>query len=61
MFRFLTLDSVACVAPLRLVRPITLLALALLAASLGGCDKCGNKIKINSPTIPESCHGSTGQ
>ncbi|WP_156970949.1 hypothetical protein [Beijerinckia mobilis] len=57
MFRFLTRGSIACAA----LRPITLLVMALFAASLGGCDKCGNKIKINSPTIPESCHDSTSQ
>ena len=29
-----------------------LLVLALLVA---GCDKCGNRVKFNAPSLPESC------
>ena len=32
------------------------LAVAGLAAvTLAGCDKCGNRVKFNAPSLPSSC------
>ncbi len=30
-------------------------SLLLLAGVLAGCDKCGNRVKLNAPTLPDSC------
>jgi hypothetical protein len=30
-----------------------------LASLLAGCDKCGDPIKFNTPSIPKSCYGLT--
>ena len=32
-----------------------LLGLLLLATLLAGCDKCGNRVKFNAPSIPNAC------
>jgi hypothetical protein len=39
--------------PLRLCFPGLLLA----SLALAGCDKCGDPVKINTPSIPKSCYG----
>ncbi len=27
----------------------------LLGIALAGCDKCGNRVKFNAPSLPDSC------
>lgn len=34
-----------------------LACLALASLALAGCDKCGDPIKFNTPSIPKSCYG----
>ncbi len=29
----------------------------LASLALGGCDKCGDPVKINAPSLPKSCYG----
>jgi hypothetical protein len=41
--------------PLRLRVALACLALASLA--LAGCDKCGDPVKLNTPSIPKACYG----
>jgi hypothetical protein len=36
-----------------------LIGLLALGLALAGCDKCGNWIKINSPSVPGSCHAQS--
>ncbi len=36
---------------------LALAALALASLALAGCDKCGDPIKFNAPSIPKSCYG----
>jgi hypothetical protein len=31
----------------------------LAALALGGCDKCGDPVKFNAPSLPKSCYGIT--
>ena len=40
-------------APLRLACA----ALALASLALAGCDKCGDPVKFNTPSLPKSCYG----
>jgi hypothetical protein len=32
-------------------------ALALASLALAGCDKCGDPVKFNMPSLPKSCYG----
>lgn len=44
--------------PLRLsARRLALAALALASLALAGCDKCGDPVKFNMPSLPKSCYG----
>jgi hypothetical protein len=29
----------------------------LVLASLAGCDKCGDPVKFNVPSVPKTCYG----
>ncbi|MGO9673363.1 MAG: hypothetical protein ACLPSF_04215 [Methylocella sp.] len=40
-----------------LVLRLVLAGLALASLALAGCDKCGDPIKLNTPSIPKSCYG----
>jgi hypothetical protein len=31
--------------------------LALTSLALAGCDKCGDPVKFNTPSLPKSCYG----
>jgi hypothetical protein len=35
--------------------------LMLIAASLAGCDKCGDPVKLNAPWDSKSCHGEASE
>lgn len=41
----------------RFSRTVTLrvAVLALATVALAGCDKCGNRIKLNAPSLPSAC------
>ena len=41
----------------RLPRTVSLriAVIAFAALALAGCDKCGNRIKFNTPTLPSAC------
>ena len=30
-------------------------ATMLVGLALAGCDKCGNRVKFNAPSLPDSC------
>lgn len=32
-----------------------IIGLLLVATILAGCDKCGNRLKLNAPSIPKAC------
>lgn len=34
---------------------LRLLFAGLAVGALAGCDKCGNRVKFNAPSLPESC------
>ncbi len=34
---------------------LRVVCLALLGLALAGCDKCGNRIKLNAPMLPTVC------
>jgi len=36
-------------------------ALALASLALAGCDKCGDPVKFNMPSLPKSCYGISEQ
>ena len=44
---------IAC-APLRIV-VLRLLLAGFAAGALAGCDKCGNRVKFNAPSLPDAC------
>lgn len=31
--------------------------LVLASLALAGCDKCGDPVKFNTPSLPKSCYG----
>ncbi len=35
----------------------SVLALVALGLLLAGCDKCGNPVHLNAPSIPKTCYG----
>jgi hypothetical protein len=35
----------------------SLAALLLASLALAGCDKCGDPVKFNVPSLPKSCYG----
>jgi hypothetical protein len=41
----------------RSARSVGLAALALASLALAGCDKCGDPVKFNTPSLPKSCYG----
>jgi hypothetical protein len=36
---------------------LALACLALASLALAGCDKCGDPVKLNTPSIPKTCYG----
>jgi len=36
---------------------LVLAAVALAALALAGCDKCGDPVKFNAPSLPKTCYG----
>jgi hypothetical protein len=45
---------------MRRILPASRLAVAgllLACLTLAGCDKCGNPVKFNAPSLPKSCYG----
>ncbi len=36
---------------------LTFVGLILASLALAGCDKCGDPIKFNAPSLPKSCYG----
>ena len=37
-------------------RPLTcLFAAALIGLAVAGCDKCGHRVTLNTPSLPTSC------
>ena len=38
---------------------IRLIGLLLAATLLAGCDKCGNTVKFNAPSLPKTCGDNT--
>ena len=38
---------------------IRLAGLLLAATVLAGCDKCGNGVKFNAPSLPKTCGDNT--
>jgi hypothetical protein len=34
---------------------LRLACLILVATSVAGCDKCGNRVKFNTPSMPNTC------
>ena len=36
-------------------RPLALLAVALIGLAIAGCDKCGHRVTLNTPSLPTSC------
>ena len=44
-----------------MARPIKYRAAVLLLAAFGfaGCDKCGNRVKFDAPSLPNTCGAAT--
>jgi hypothetical protein len=42
-------------------RRLALAGLALASLALAGCDKCGDPVKFNMPSLPKSCYGISEQ
>lgn len=42
-------------------RRLACAALALASLALAGCDKCGDPVKFNMPSLPKSCYGISEQ
>ena len=38
---------------------VRLVGLLLAATMLAGCDKCGNRVKFNAPSLPQTCGDNT--
>jgi hypothetical protein len=38
-------------------RRLALATFALASLALAGCDKCGDPVKFNMPSLPKSCYG----
>ena len=36
-------------------RPLALLVVALIGLAAAGCDKCGHRVTLNTPSLPTSC------
>lgn len=34
---------------------VRLVVLLLAGVCLAGCDKCGNRVKLNAPSLPAAC------
>jgi hypothetical protein len=34
-------------------------ALLLVSLALAGCDKCGEPVKFNTPSLPNACYGAS--
>ncbi len=34
---------------------LRLVPLLLLSLGIAGCDKCGNRVSLNAPSLPNSC------
>jgi hypothetical protein len=42
-------------------RRLALVGLALASLALAGCDKCGDPVKFNVPSLPKTCYGISQQ
>jgi hypothetical protein len=40
-----------------LARRLAFAGLALASLALAGCDKCGDPVKFNMPSLPKTCYG----
>ncbi len=36
---------------------VALAGLVLASLALAGCDKCGDPVKFNVPSVPKTCYG----